>query len=136
MEHPDLPVREKAAEEWCAWEDAVLSGEPSGPRKPYGARSARAQLAFVRICAHYFSHGAWLEEGALLRNASRLAGIDGVLIHGRLDIASPLDIAWRLARNWPDAKLIVVDDAGHLGSATTRERVLEALDSFSSMDGV
>ena len=135
MEDPDLLVREKAVTEWCAWEDAVLSGEPGGPHNPYGARSPRAQLAFVRICAHYLSHGAWLEEGALLRNADRLAGIDGVLVHGRLDIASPLDTAWRLARSWPDAELIVVEDAGHLGSAATREHVLEALDRFASMGG-
>lgn len=136
MEHPDLSVREKAATEWCAWEDAVLSGEPAGPRHPYGARSARAQLAFVRICAHYFSHGAGLEEGELLRNASRLTGINGVLIHGRLDIGSPVDTAWDLARSWPDAELIVVEGEGHLAGAATRDHVLEALDRFASMDRV
>jgi proline iminopeptidase len=62
------------------------------------------------ICAHHSSHGAWLEEGALLRNAHRLAGIPGVPIHGRLDMGSPLRTAWEVARAWPDARLVVIDD--------------------------
>ncbi len=88
-------------------------------------------LAFVRICAHYFAHGAWLEEGALLRDAGRLVGIPGVLIHGRLDLGSPLGTAWELARAWPDARLVVIDDSGHRGSETMRTQVREALDRFA-----
>ncbi|MCA1221680.1 prolyl aminopeptidase [Streptomyces sp. 8L] len=131
-EHPDAAVRERATADWCAWEDAVLSGETKGPSRPYGDRPPAARLALVRICSHYFSHGAWLEEGALLRDAHRLAQIPGVLVHGRLDMGGPLDTAWELAHAWPGAELIVVDDAGHLGGAATRGHVLEALDRFAA----
>ncbi|MFE1808967.1 prolyl aminopeptidase [Streptomyces sp. NPDC059533] len=131
MEDPDPSVREKATADWCAWEDAVLSGETNGAANPYGDRPPAARLALVRICSHYFSHGAWLEEGVLLRDAHRLAGIPGVLIHGRLDLAGPLDTAWELARAWPDAELTIVDSAGHLGGETTRAHVLKALDQFA-----
>lgn len=55
-----------------------------------------------------------------------------MLIHGRLDMAGPLDTAWELARAWPDAELIVVDEAGHLGSTETRRHVLDALDRFAA----
>ena len=55
-------------------------------------------VAFARLVTHYFSHAAWLDEDELLRNASRLAGIPGVLVHGRLDLAGPPDVAWLLAR--------------------------------------
>ncbi|MDJ1133029.1 prolyl aminopeptidase [Streptomyces iconiensis] len=130
-EHPDAAVRARATADWCAWEDAVLSGETSGGARPYGDRPTEARLALVRICAHYFSHGAWLEEGVLLREADRLAGIPGVLVHGRLDMGGPLDTAWQLARAWPDAELHIVESAGHLGDATTREHVLTALDRFA-----
>lgn len=129
MEDPDLSVREKAAADWCAWEDAVLSGEGMGT--PYTDRVDDARLAFVRICAHYFAHGAWLEEGALIRDAHRLAGIPCVLIHGRLDMAGPLDTAWELARAWPDAELHVVERAGHLGGEETRALILTALERFA-----
>jgi proline iminopeptidase len=131
MESPDAEVRRQAADDWLAWEDAVISQEPQGRPKAYSDRPPAAQLAFVRICAHYYSKGAWLEEGALLRDAHRLAGIPGVLIHGRLDMGSPLVTAWELARAWPDARLVVVDDSGHTGSETMNNEVLSALDVFA-----
>ena len=131
MEDPDPLVRERAAIAWCAWEDAVVSLEPNAKPNLCSDRPPAPLLALVRICAHYFASGAWLEEGALLRDAGRLAGIPGVLIHGRLDLSGPLDTAWELARAWSDAELVAVRDAGHQGSDTTRERMLSALDRFA-----
>lgn len=130
-ESADPAVRDRATADWCAWEDAVLSQEPHGSPDPYSGRPLAARQALVRICAHYFSHGAWLEEGALLRDAERLAGIPGVLIHGRYDLAGPLGTAWELAAAWSGARLVVVEDAGHKGSATMRREVLAALDAFA-----
>lgn len=130
-EHPDAAVREKATEDWCAWEDAVLSAE-SGGRRPYGGRPSAARLAFVRICARYFSQGAWLEEGALIRDAHRLAGIPGVLVHGRVDLGGPLVTAYELRRAWGTAALHVVEGAGHLGTADTQRHVLDAHAAFAS----
>lgn len=131
MENPNPRVRHDAATAWCAWEDVVISQEPNGVPNVYRGRPPTAMLAFVRICAHYFAHGAWLDEGVLLREAGRLAGIPGVLIHGRLDLSSPLDTAWMLAQAWPDARLHIVDDAGHTGSTAMRQRVRDALDGFA-----
>ncbi|HWE88129.1 MAG TPA: prolyl aminopeptidase [Pseudonocardiaceae bacterium] len=132
MENPDPAVRVAATNSWCAWEDAVLSLEPNGTPHPFSDRPLDARIALVRICAHYFSHGAWLDEGALLRDAHRLAGIPGVLVHGRLDLSGPVDTAWALARAWPDAKLFVLDDSGHKGSGSMRGHLLTALDSFAT----
>ncbi|GLY06978.1 prolyl aminopeptidase [Actinoplanes sp. NBRC 101535] len=132
-EDPDARVREKATADWCAWEDAVLSGETGGASNPYSDRPSAARQAFVRICARYFAHGAWLDEGALLRDAGRLTGIPGVLVHGRLDMGGPLITAWELHRAWPGSELIVVESAGHLGSPTTRDHVLRALDRFAAL---
>jgi proline iminopeptidase len=133
MENPDLQVRSRAALQWCAWEDAVLSSEAHGNPNQYTDKAPRDMLAFVRICSHYFAHGVWLEEGQLIRDASRLAGIPGVLIHGRLDMSAPLDTAWDLARSWPGAELLVVDDAGHKGSATMSKHIRDALERFSTL---
>jgi proline iminopeptidase len=132
MEHPDPAVRAQAIADWCAWEDAAISAEPGfQPPGPYRSRPPGAQAAFVRICAHYFSHGAWLAEGALLRGAGSLAGIPGVLIHGRLDLTCPLGTAWALTRAWPGSRLIVVGDAGHRGGATMSGAVIGTLDEFA-----
>ncbi|QNP66717.1 prolyl aminopeptidase [Streptomyces genisteinicus] len=135
MESPDPAVREQAAADWCRWEDAVLSLEPHGAPDVYSGRPDDARIALVRIAAHYFAHGAWLDEGALLDGAGRLDGIPGVLFHGRLDLSSPLDTAWELSRSWRGAELVVVDDAGHKGSDELRTRVREALDGLRGIDG-
>jgi proline iminopeptidase len=124
-------VRARAAIDWTTWEDAVVSLEPSGAPDPYSGRPPDALPAFVRICAHYVAHGAWLDDGVLLREAGRLAGIPGALIHGRLDLSCPLDTAWELARAWPDARLVVVGDSGHKGSTTMHAEVYAALAGFA-----
>jgi proline iminopeptidase len=129
VEDPDPAVREKATADWCLWEDAVLSGEAAGV---FAGRPLQAKLALVRICTHYSAHGSWLDDGVLLREAHRLAGIPGVLIHGRLDMDAPVDTAWLLARGWPGAELTVIENAGHLGNEAERKLVVDALDGFAA----
>ncbi|MBB6348131.1 prolyl aminopeptidase [Nonomuraea muscovyensis] len=128
---PDPAVREKATHDWLAWEDAVISLEVNGTPNAYSDRPDASRLAFVRICSHYFSNAAWLEEGVLLRDAHRLAGIPGVLIHGRFDLGGPLENAWQLAQAWPDARLVVVPDSGHTGSETMHKEIAAALAEFA-----
>jgi proline iminopeptidase len=130
MENPDRAVRKKAATDWLAWEDAVITDEPNGSPGMYSDREVDEQIAFVRICAHYFSNGAWLEEDQLLRNAHRLAGIPAVLVHGRHDMGSPVQTAWELAKRWPDARLHIFEDSGHIGSEAMRLTVREAIEEF------
>jgi len=96
LKDPDRALRERAAAEWVAWEDAVISFESNGRPGAYSARVGRDRLAFVRICTHYFANDAWLQDGELLRNANVLTAIPGILIHGRLVLGSPLKTAWDL----------------------------------------
>jgi proline iminopeptidase len=128
---PDPAVRERAARDWCRWEDAhvaVRADHRSDPR--YDDPAFR--MTFARLVSHYWRHAAFLEDGALLAGAGRLAGIPGVLVHGRLDVSSPLDIAWELARAWPDAELVVLDEAGHSArDPGMAEAVVAATDRFA-----
>ncbi|MCD0484345.1 prolyl aminopeptidase [Streptacidiphilus sp. ASG 303] len=130
LNSPDAAVRAKAVRDWAAWEDAVIAHEALGRPGAYSDRPDDALTAFVRICAHYFAHDAWLEDGQLLRDAHRLAGIPAVLVHGRLDLGSPLTTAWELAKAWPGAELKVVDDSGHTGSPAMRDAIGEAVARF------
>jgi proline iminopeptidase len=130
MEHPDVAVREQAAHHWCAWEDAVIAHETLGSPGQYGAKPDAAKLAFVRIGTHYITHRAWLEDGQLLRDAHRLQGIPGILIHGRLDLSAPLLTAWELAQAWPDAELKIIEDSGHTGSPAMGAAVIDAIARF------
>jgi proline iminopeptidase len=130
LEDPDPAVRLAAARAWHAWEDATVSLEPKGPAALYSDRDDTAMLARARICAHYVSQGAFLDEGVLLREAGRLASIPAVLIHGRFDLGSPLENAWQLAKAMPRAELVVLDDEGHTGGGTAAAAKVRALDGL------
>ena len=118
LNDPDPAVRERAARDWCDWEDAHVSLAPDHqPSERY--QDPEFRMTFVRLTTHYWSNDCFLEDGILLREASRLAGIPGVLVHGRYDVSGPLDTAWELAQAWPDADLIVVDEAGHYSDSMT-----------------
>jgi proline iminopeptidase len=73
----------------------------------------------------------FLEDGVLIREAGRLAGIPGVLVHGRMDMNAPLENAWKLAKAWPDAELLVAEDAGHFDSETKLRYIREAIARFA-----
>jgi proline iminopeptidase len=49
--------------------------------------------------AHYFLHGCFLSEGALLAGAPSLRGIPGVIVQARYDSSAPL--RWPI--DWPPA---------------------------------
>jgi proline iminopeptidase len=124
----DAATREKAARSWCDWEDAA-SPVPDGHPNPRYDDSA-FRMTFARIVTHYFHHRAWLSEDQILGNAGRLAGIPGALIHGRSDLGSPIDVAWELARAWPDAELQAVD-TGHTGGDLMTSLTIEATNRFA-----
>jgi len=128
----DPAVREKAARDWCRWEDthvAVQSDHRPDPRYD----DPRFLMAFARLVTHYWHHAAFLEDGALMRNAGRLARIPGVLVHGRMDLSSPLDVPWKLSQAWPGSQLIVIDEASHgTGKPGMREAVMAAIDGFAA----
>lgn len=110
----DPAVRERAAREWCAWEDTHVSLAPAyAPSQRFNDPAFR--LLFTRLVTHYWRSAAFLEDDQLIRNASALRGIPGTLLHGRYDISSPVETAWRLHRAWQKSVLHIVDDAGHGG---------------------
>lgn len=129
-EHPDEAVRTTAAQNWCDWEDAVVSLEEGWTPNPRYA-NPDFRMTFARLCAHYFSHAAWLGPDQLLRNANRLAGIPGVLVHGLFDIGSPADVPLRLAQAWPDAELHLVR-TGHVGGGEMMEPLIGGIARFAS----
>jgi proline iminopeptidase len=111
---PDDGVREEAARAWCAWEDTHVSLRPGwAPDPRYHDPGFRG--VFATMVTHFWSHDCFLPDGQLLAGLPTLAGSPAVLVHGRYDISSPLDTAWRIHRAWPGSELVIVDDAGHGG---------------------
>ncbi|MGH2450178.1 MAG: prolyl aminopeptidase [Candidatus Limnocylindria bacterium] len=129
----DADVRRRAAEAWCLWESATLDWPPrTGLAERF--RDPAYAMAFARLVTHYVRQNGFLEDGALLRDAARLAHIPGVLVNGRFDFQAPIGNAWALRRAWPQAKLVVVDAAGHGGSAEIRRALVQATDGFARSD--
>jgi proline iminopeptidase len=126
----DPAVRDHAAREWCAWEDAHVSLTPGDlPNPRYEDPIFRLQ--YSRLVTHYWRHSAFLEDDQLLRDAPKLNGIPGVMIHGRHDVSSPLDVAWQLSQRWNTSKLRILDDAGHGGGDSFVSEVVDALNRFA-----
>ncbi|WP_433262036.1 prolyl aminopeptidase [Actinosynnema sp. CS-041913] len=123
---PDPAVHRKAADEWCAWEDAMLPLTPGDPRFD----PPEYRLAFARMVCHYWSHNCWLPDDYVPANASRLAGIPGVVVQGELDLANLVGSPWRLVHAWPDAELVMIRDTAHGGSASMTAARIAATDRF------
>jgi proline iminopeptidase len=130
LQDPDPAVHEPAAVAWCRWEDTHVAAVPGHDPDPR-FEDASFRLCFARIVTHYWANGAFRDDGELIRSASRLGDIPGVLIHGRLDMSSPIDIPWKLARRWPGAELVVIDDEGHQGGSGMDEAMIAATDRFA-----
>lgn len=126
----DPNLREVAAREWCAWEEAHISLNPGHRHNPrYDDPEFR--LRFARLVTHYWRHAAFLEDEQLLRDAAVLNGIPGVLIHGRYDVSSPLETPWRLSQRWRSSRLQVLDE-GHSGGASLVAAIIDALDEITA----
>ncbi len=125
-------VREEAARDWCRWEDAHVAVRPNHrPDSRY--EDPRFRMAFARLVTHYWHHAAFLEDGMLVGNAGRLAGVPGVLVHGGIDLSSPIDIPWLLSEAWPGSELKIIDQAGHGGGQPgIQEAVVAALHRFAT----
>jgi proline iminopeptidase len=112
----DPARRADAARAWCTWEDVHVSLAPGARPSPRYENPAFREL-FALLVTHYWSHSGFVGD-ALLGGMAALADVPGVLIHGRHDVSSPLETAWRLHRAWLGSELVVLEE-GHGGPATT-----------------
>ncbi|MBV7257051.1 prolyl aminopeptidase [Pacificimonas sp. WHA3] len=108
----DEAVRLAAARAWSIWEGKTITLLPE-PKTSDAFADAHFALAFARIETHYFTNGGWFEDGQLIRDAGKLAGIPGTIVHGRYDMPCPAKTAWDLHKAWPGSELYLIEGAGH-----------------------
>jgi len=127
----DEATRLDAARAWSTWEasTSLLLQDEAFIRSHEDAHFA---LSFARIENHYFVNKGFFEvDDQLLRDAHKLRGIPGVIVHGRYDVVCPAQNAWDLHKAWPEAKLVISPTSGHSAFETENASALvEATDSF------
>ncbi|HET8539937.1 MAG TPA: prolyl aminopeptidase [Anaeromyxobacter sp.] len=129
----DGAVRDRAALAWALYETRMSAVGMTRERaeKDLAEWGADKVLPFSRIESHYLANGCFVEEGQLLRDLPRLAGIPAVLVQGRYDVICPPLAAWQVHQGMPRSRLVLVEDAGHTGSAPQLRKALqEAIRSF------
>ncbi len=122
----------QAAVAWSRWEGRTITLLPDASVDEVHSDPHFA-LAFARIENHYFMNKGFLEDQQLLRDASKLRDIPGVIVQGRYDMACPTKTAWELHKAWPKAKFQLVNDAGHAFKVPGMlDRLIRATDAFST----
>lgn len=107
--------RMTAAKAWSLWEAHTSNLRPSqAVAEHFG--NPYTSLSLARIESHYFMSDTFLEENQILRDAHRLKGIPGIIVHGRYDVVCPVENAWQLQQAWPESELHITPDAGHSAS--------------------
>lgn len=127
----DPDDRERAAQDWDAWESTHISLDPLWtPNRRHPDPLLR--LTFATLVTHYWSRDGFLTgSDAIMEQMGRIATIPGVLVHGRRDISGPAATAWRLHQTWPASDLVIVDEEGH-GGPVSFEHLTTALDRYAA----
>lgn len=123
LNDPDPSVRERAGIAWSVWESSTITLLREPGTIAHSADPAFA-VAFARIENHFFRNGGWFEPNQLIREASRLKDVPGVIVQGRYDMCTPAFTAWDLHKSWPEAEFQMIPDAGH---AFDQPGILDAL---------
>ena len=119
----DEVARMAAAKAWSLWEGLASTLLPKAAVTDHFAHSKTA-LSLARIECHYFVNNSFMLENQILRDATRLQKIPGIIVHGRYDVVCPLEQAWDLHLAWPQSCLQIVQDAGH---SATEHGIVDAL---------
>ncbi len=120
-----------AAKAWSKWEAETVTLLPD-PHVIDAFTDDQFAIPIARIENHYMLNKGWLDEGQLIEGAARLKDIPGVIVQGRYDCCTPPVTAWDLHKAWPEAKLVIVPDGGHLfNEPGVLDGLIRATDAFA-----
>ena len=112
LNDPDPEIHLPAARVWARFEAACSTLRPD-PKLVAAFGADHTALSLARIEAHYFVHDIFLPKNSLLAQLPRIRHLPATIVQGRYDAVCPIVNADELARAWPEATYVIVDDAGH-----------------------
>lgn len=104
-----------AAKAWSGYEAACARLIPK-PSDPTEKEDENYAFAIARIECHYFVNNRFSPDDYPLVNIDRIRHIPTVIVQGRYDVVCPIVTAHELSKKFPEAKMVVVPDAGHSAS--------------------
>jgi proline iminopeptidase len=130
LTNPDPEVHLKAAKSWASYESDSATLLPR-PADPEHVEDLNQTLAIARMEAHYFLNNRFKPDDYLIQNVGKIRNIPAVIVQGRYDLICPPETAYRLHKAWPEAKFILVPDAGHSSAEPgTMDALIRATDDF------
>ena len=123
-------VRMGAAKAWSIWEGSAATLMPDRHIVNHFS-DPHIALSIARIECHYFYNQSFLRPNQLLEDMPKIKHLPSFIVHGRYDMICPIEQAVLLDQQWPEARLRVIDNAGH---AATEIGISKALvDSCNRM---
>lgn len=126
-------VRTAAAQAWSKWEGCSSKLHIDHELIARNGDPVFA-TAFARIECHYFVNGCFLSnDSQLLDDVVKIRHIPTTIVQGRYDMVCPITTAHELHQAFPEAKFVVVGDAGHsMSEPGIRSALIQACDEFGT----
>jgi proline iminopeptidase len=117
----DVAAAERAVMHWQLWGSQVALGNDFADSNQAIETESILQ---VRMELHYARNHYFIEEDQILQNCGVLQSIPTAIIHGQKDLTCPLEAGWTLHRALPQARYVVLPNAGHVARG---EEMVDAL---------
>ena len=128
--NPDPAIHLPACRAWAMYEAACSTLYPS-PETITAFGDKKLALGLARMEAHYFMNNIFLSDNFILENVDKIRHIPSFIVQGRYDLVCPIRSADDLHRAWPEARYIIVPDAGHSAMEPgIRAHLVEGMDRF------
>ena len=134
MTGDDKEVAMAVARAWSLWEISICTLEPDESFVEHMCDDHTC-WTIARHEAHYMINDCFLKDNEILENCHKIAHIPTTIVHGRYDIVCPMDNAWLLKQQLPDAKLVISLTAGHASiEKETRHHLIDATRAMLALD--
>ena len=121
-----------ASKAWCLWELRLSTIEHHHIDMSHIEDTHQA-LCMAKISSHYFINNCFIEDNYILNNLSLVSDIPAIVLHGRYDMVCQLDNAYKLVKNWSNAQLQILPQAGHGGfESQTIDGFCKAADTMAN----
>ena len=129
----DKSVQLRAARAWSNREARTSNLIPD-PDLVNAFAGEKFALALARIECHYSINGGFLQSDTqLLEGIDAIRSIPTIIVQGRYDMICPVETAWLLDKEWPEARLTIVPDDGHSAfEPGIRHHLVNATDEFAA----